>query len=298
MVGGTGRSGTTVFARLLGTHSNIFSLRWESQFIVARHGLLELIDAGFAKQELERFLELLRGRWFKRTLNPGQINEYEAGLCADVSLDRLEGEIGRLEERLRRSGASAGYAAAASFVEGILGEPMAAAGAVRWCEKTPRNALYANRLAEMFPDMRFINVVRDGRDVACSMVERRFWPIGATQDFPTTSRFCGEVTFEKAIEYWVEMVNLSREVASGLPEKAHMDVRLEDLVRDRELTVRRVLKFLGEPFDRALIEFPMREGSLGRWRRDLDPKQVLFAEEAAGEELVRQGYAVDGERAT
>jgi hypothetical protein len=290
-VGGTGRSGTTVFARLLGAHPDIFSLRWESQFIVARHGMIDLVDAGLGKAELGKFLELMRGRWFKRTLNKGKPNEYDAGLSADLSQERLDGAIERLQEGAR-SGSADGSRIAAEFIAGLLEERTLQAGATRWCEKTPRNSIYFDRLAQMFPEGKFINVLRDGRDVACSMVERGFWPIAASLDFPSTSEFRGEVTFEKAIRYWVEMVRISREVAARLPEGSYAEVRLEDLVYEQEAEVRRVTGFLGESPDEALIEFDMRSDSLGRWRRELKPSQVRLTDEIAGEALAADGYPV------
>lgn len=289
-VGGTGRSGTTVFARLLGSHPDIFSLRWESQFIVARFGLIELVESEFEDAKLAKFLELMQGRWFRRTLNQGKPNEYEAGLCADISQDRLEEMIQRFEEGIGE-GETDGYRIGGEFIDGLFEEPTEKAGAARWCEKTPRNSIYLDRLAEMFPDAYFINVIRDGRDVACSMVERRFWPIGATNDFPTTNEFRGEVTFEKAIKYWVEMVRLSREVASKLRPERYTEVRLEDLVFEQESTVSRITDLLGESLDPALTGFNMKADSLGRWKTDLKPTQVRIAEEIAGEALAHEGYS-------
>lgn len=290
-VGGTGRSGTTVFARLLGGHPDIFSLRWESQFIVARHGLIELVDAGFGEPELGKFLELMRGRWFKRTLNEGKPNEYEAGLSADVSQERLDKMIAQLEAQ-GKDEPEEGDRIAADFVAGLLEEPTLEAGASRWCEKTPRNSIYFDRLANMFPEAKFINVIRDGRDVACSMVERGFWPIAASLDFPATTTFRGEVTFEKAIEYWVVMTRIARDMAKRLPESSYAEIRLEDLVFNQDAAVKRIMDFLGESLDSSVTEFQMKPDSLGRWKTDLKPSQVRLAEDVAGEALAADGYPV------
>jgi hypothetical protein len=287
-VGGTGRSGTTVFARLLGSHPDIFSLRWESQFIVARHGLIELVDSDFGEAEMAKFLELLRGRWFMRTLNRGKPNEYSAGLGDDISVESLRHAISALE-----SGVGEGrppLETAAVFVNRMFGPPTVEAEAVRWCEKTPRNLLYMARLSEMMPEAMFINVVRDGRDVACSMVERGFWPIGATNDFPSTNDLRGEVTFEKAIRYWVEMIRLGREVAGDLPEGHYLEVRLEDLVFDQRAAVHRVAEFLGEAPDRSLEDFAMRGQALGRWKRDLSTEEIAYARGFCGEVLAEFDY--------
>jgi len=44
-VGGTGRCGTTILARILGAHSSIHTIGTESRFIVDPKGLLNLVDA-------------------------------------------------------------------------------------------------------------------------------------------------------------------------------------------------------------------------------------------------------------
>src|SRR5206468_12284503 len=52
----------------------------------------------------------------------------------------------------------------------------------RWCEKTPRNVFAIRNLIKFFgPDLRFIHIVRDGRDVITSKHPHdpgRFWVEG------------------------------------------------------------------------------------------------------------------------
>jgi hypothetical protein len=272
-------------------HPDIFSLRWESQFIVAKNGLVDVVGSDFGDAKLAKFLELIRGRWFERTLNSGKPNEYSAGLVDDISATALEQAIEEMETRLEKRDESPARIAA-EFVRALFDGAAVSAGAGRWCEKTPRNSIYMARIAEMFPEARFINVIRDGRDVACSMVERSFWPIGATHDFPTTNQFRGEVTFDKAISYWAEMIRLSREVAEQLQPGRYLEIRLEDLVFDQDGAVERVAAFLEEPLAAALLEFEMRSTSIGRWREELDDSQVALADELAGDLLRLEGYAV------
>lgn len=66
-VGGTGRSGTTILARLLGCHRGLFSMPLETRFIVDPDGLADLVlmlsdhyDPFHAQLALERFDELMR----------------------------------------------------------------------------------------------------------------------------------------------------------------------------------------------------------------------------------------------
>ena len=46
----------------------------------------------------------------------------------------------------------------------------------RWAEKTPEHLLYAPEIKKTIPDALFLHIIRDGRDVACSMGRLGFCP--------------------------------------------------------------------------------------------------------------------------
>ena len=100
------------------------------------------------------------------------------------------------------------------------------------------------------------------------------------------------MTLEKAIDYWVEMIRLAREVASRIPAHRYLEVRLEDLINAQETTVRRVLDFVDEPFDNRLVTFPLRTSPIGRWREELKQGEIRHAASHAGAALSRAGYHV------
>jgi hypothetical protein len=128
-----------------------------------------------------------------------------------------------------------------------------------WIEKSPSNCSAAGFLAEMFPEMRLVHVVRDGRDVACSFM-RVPW---APNDF------------EQALGLWERNLLEAHlgTVAAG-PERVHR-LALEDLVtNDRERSYRDLIGFLGitdQPFLRAFFERELtpERARIGRWRIDL-----------------------------
>lgn len=286
-IGGTGRSGTTLLARTLGAHPRLFSVTWESQFIVARGGLLDCAAVGFDAAALERFAERARGKWFRREIGRSD-RSYAAGLCADIDRDELEGALALLT---RRAGTDYDpHAAAAAFVDELFGHAARRSGAARWCEKTPANLVRAGELQRLFPELRFVHIVRDGRDVVASILARGFWPIdwglldGAGASAPN------EVTADAAARYWARAMRRGREELERLPAGSCVVVRLEDLVADTAGTLAEVCDFLGEPFDDALLDGRIRSDSIGRWRRDLDRAQADVVERIAGDELRRAGY--------
>ncbi|HLF56974.1 MAG TPA: sulfotransferase, partial [Thermoanaerobaculia bacterium] len=64
----------------------------------------------------------------------------------------------------------------AEVVDRIYGELARREGARRWGDKTPGYALHIATLAEIFPAAQFVHIVRDGRDVALSLVRTGFGP--------------------------------------------------------------------------------------------------------------------------
>jgi hypothetical protein len=282
-----------VLLRLLGLHPNIHALRWESQFIVAQDGLIDLMRSGFGWRATRRFRANLRGRWFRRTLNAGRPNAYTAGLCADIREAEREQAIALLRELTARQPRPAPEEIARRFIQALLGAPTLRAGRRRWCEKTPLNVLYADVLARVFPDMKFIHIVRDGRDVVASMLARGFWPIGGATAFPSLAEFGGAVEFTKAVRYWAEVLRLARETAARVPPGQYLQVRLEDVVADPRRTLGRVFEFLGEEPSEEVFGYDLSRSNASRWRTELTVGQVEYFHRHAGHELQRQGYSLD-----
>jgi hypothetical protein len=168
-------------------------------------------------------------------------------------------------------------------------------GAVRWCEKTPRNVhAFAHLQAAFEGRVRLIHVVRDGRDVVCS-----FHPRDPLQPWISPER-------------WVEDVRAGLEAAATCP--VHV-VRYEDLATRFEPTVRALAEFIGEPDPAPMLAYPagatlvdhaawaeparpVSAASVGRWR---DPAcapyvEALMAHPEAPGLLAALGYAAPATR--
>jgi hypothetical protein len=174
----------------------------------------------------------------------------------------------------------------------------------RWAEKTPRNVQALGYLFDNFPEARFIHVVRDGRDVVCSLrthprhVKRNGQWVPNTEVKP----------LDGCIDRWVQ--DVSRGLAWADDPRCHL-VRYEDLVAEPAATMCRLLEFLGEPWDDAVLRPPDRqEGStdtmkfpqnrravqpidrqsVGRWKTDLTDDELGQFNARAGELMARLGY--------
>lgn len=157
-----------------------------------------------------------------------------------------------------------------------------------WVDQTPKNAFAAREYLQSQPDGRFIHVLRDGRDVVCSLLGRwqREAPGHAMRDYLVGSAMS-----------WAWDVTQARR-ARGMP--GYMEVRYEDFVRDPVGWSNRVLLHLGRPpvtpeafaanrsgaarAERmawgakpswgSTPDQPIHAGSVGRWRQKLAPEVV------------------------
>jgi hypothetical protein len=174
---------------------------------------------------------------------------------------------------------------------------------LRAVEQNPETAFVLAGALQAYPRATAIHVIRDGRDVVCSLLERGWLRSGGTggddaqQPFGAHARFWVERErrreFEAATEArraawaWRRYVSAAREA----PERT-IELRYEALADDPGGEADRVAGALGsasEPLRRAFRE--VHGASVGRWRRDLTAEQVDEVEAEAGELLSDLGYA-------
>lgn len=242
---------------------------------------------------------LLR-RTFDR--HPGLCCGPESSLFLPVRLNlaSLAAGHGLPEDDLRRMLATAPSQGA--FVDAFASRYLASRGRPRWAEKTPLNIRHLDWIMERWPDARIVHVLRDGRDVVCSMREHpdRRWVDG---------RWVKELNPRPVEEYARRWVSDTDAGMRWRGDPRYLEVRYEDLVRDPEATLERVLTFLGEPFDAGLLAVdpnavpaPSTNGrpdaagaitttSMGRWERDLSAADRETVKRVAGARLVELGYA-------
>ncbi len=193
------------------------------------------------------------------------------------------------------------------FIEGFAALCMQKAGKSRWAEKTPRNIGRIGEIFRCFPEARFVHVLRDGRDVACSL---RTHPRHRVEDgklvpLDTWKPIAG------CARRWREDIEGSRRYWA---DPRFMTVRYEDLVLHARPTLEKLMAFLGESWDEAMLAHgdaasPFRDAtrfaqnpealgavstaSLSRWQRDLDSKDRETFKRIAGDLLIELGYASD-----
>ena len=206
----------------------------------------------------------------------GEVTPWKAALPTRPSAEELR----TILERIRRIGLAWG---------------------LRGVEQTPETAHVLDAALAAYPQALSVHVVRDGRDVVCSLLEQGWLnadregrddarlAYGAEPRFwvePERREEFAEVSDARRCAWaWRRYVEAVR--ASGAGERL-LEIRYEGLanVADR---LARFLDANATSAHRAMDSF--RDSSIGRWRRDLTPEQVGDVEAEAGPLLAELGYS-------
>lgn len=263
---GSYRSGTTLMRLMLDSHPDI-AIPHESYFIpqLWEHRLNRDAAGG---PWVDGFLdELLSHRWFRRWELP--------------------------EPAVRGALAEAAPTTYADAVRAVYAAYAVSRGKSRYGDKTPKYVIKMPLLARLFPEARFVHIIRDGRDVALSLLDVSFGPR----------------TVEGAALLWRRMVMQGRRDGRRLDGR-YVEVRYEDLVAEPRPSMQRVCAFLDLPYDEAVLRYFERRDlhreiknpqhhrhirepptpGLRDWRTAMTPRDVAAFESIAGSLLERLGY--------
>jgi hypothetical protein len=158
-------------------------------------------------------------------------------------------------------------------------------------EKTPNHRLQAALQAELYPDGRYVHIVRDGRDATAS--QRELWG-AVTDEFADATR---------AAEAWAASV---RDVRAHFGALAYLELRYEDIVTDTDgalavifdhfgLAHDAALRYAAVEFGRAPVHTSPASPTVGIRKHADDAVAERAVARAAGELLVELGYATPEE---
>ncbi len=264
LVGGTGRSGTTIVGKLLSRHSQVkLSKPAEIKFLTSGNGLLDLVqNPRFSRngkpllgkhRNLIRFEKGLFGKWWERSGKKGGVT----GLKVGIDQQSLHEIFSELQSSLGEDRALA----SAKFFRAFVDYQLQGTENSYWIDTTPPNLMRADEISRLLPQVRFIHMIRDGRDVASSVVRE---PWGPNNHFA-------------ALEWWRERLLKIIKATEAIPDQVK-HIWLEDLVTDnREQTLNELLNFLGLDPDEKLTAYFIREvvvdsANIARWSNEVEEK--------------------------
>ena len=154
-------------------------------------------------------------------------------------------------------------------------------------------------VARLFPTARFVQIVRDGRDVALSFKGYRFGGLNAME----------------VADRWSRATVAADRIGTALGPDRYLRIRYEDMIALSEQTLDRLCDFMGEEYDPGMLDYagdvsrkvpdatrdlwpvldrPPQTDKIGRWEREMKASERYVIEEMAGEALDRFGYARGG----
>jgi Sulfotransferase family len=175
-------------------------------------------------------------------------------------------------------------------------------GAVRPVEQTPELAFLVRSVPIAYPDARVVHIVRDGRDVVCSLLEKPWLrreqqraddaglPYGSYARFwvepDRRSEFEHASDARRAAWVWRSYVTAAR--STGVPL---VEVRYEQLASEPVAVANVLAGALDVPLEPLAAALRRaHETSVGRYRTDLDTAQLADVEAEAGPLLAELGY--------
>lgn len=281
-VGGVPGSGCTLLTDLLGTHRGLSPV-YETDFLA--HLARLLAGPGTLRETAERVWRIV-DTWSDGLPMPrhqrAAPDDYVHGPHY-LLFDR--GQVLDATLELVRSLPEDRVAGFRRFVVTLFTAHAALDGKPRWVNETPGLVASLPFVRRAFPDLLFVHVVRDGRELAAS----------------ATRRSGGPRTWNEAAHLWRGQVSSVRAFAAQHPGAVH-EVRLEDLLDDPVRTLDGVLRQVGVEGAGELVNRWHTAGGVLRPDRSRQQQRPAAADQAAfdavaGEWLTRLGYRTGVESA-
>ena len=157
-------------------------------------------------------------------------------------------------------------------------------GARYLAERTSMHVYCVGEIAAVYPDAHLLHIIRDGRDVARSLLGREWGPASVAE----------------AAEQWRSGVVAAREAAPG---ERYREVRYEALLADLDGSIAETYAWLGLEAGPETMAAAMAEArrarnedpsdprlAEGKWRDELDADDLAAFMEVAGDLLSELGY--------
>ncbi len=228
-VGGTGRSGTHVLSQLISRHNRYALVPVEVRFHTDPEGFPGLLSGDVTPQQ---FVKRMRGFWWKGF----QTNRFR-GMYRFVDRERYDAALATFE---------AGHAddligaCRRLFYDLLWFRVEEEDRAIALVEQSTDTVARAETLTAVFPEAKFIHVVRDGRDASASRVAQ-------------TRGLVRPRTRVQGIAWWEERIRAIERGADSIPDGRLLTVSLDELVRMQRarLALRPAVPLPRQPADQA-----------------------------------------------
>ena len=277
---GTPRSGTTLAAHILGRHTHLFMPGETHYFddIFSRRNLLgDLRKKEGADNIAERLYSL-----YRRYNEPKDQERIERLF----TVDKLSCDI--------RNNCN-DYGEVLSL---FMKRQMDSEKKNSWGNNTPRDLFNVTDIVKFYPRARFILCVRDPRDFLVSYKGK--WRATAKEEVNRLKKIYHPVV---TAYLWKTSMRRVSKVISSLPKNRAIILKYEDLVLFPEKKVKDLCDFIGQNYEKELLEVDFSNSSnrnektkgifsssIGKWRKNLAPEDGWIVQKLCGKEMDVYGY--------
>lgn len=137
-----------------------------------------------------------------------------------------------------------------------------------------------HKIPMLFPEARFIHLLRDPRDVARSSIGMGW---------------SGNVYY--GVDHWIGSENSWGRFASDLDNDKYTEVTFESLIDKTDETLQELCDFIGVLFSKKMYDYQNNstysapdKTLIWQWKRKLSPQEIMQVESKAGGLMINRGY--------
>ncbi|HXK39513.1 MAG TPA: sulfotransferase, partial [Candidatus Paceibacterota bacterium] len=291
-----------LLTNILRSHESVFSAIGETKFFDAMPMIRRTYPDLWDERQFESFVRMLARIVLERKYNVaravagGQISHMpERQPETEIPADVIQRVMQRTEGR-----------SYGEVIRLMFEELTVAAGKKRWMEESPNHIFHIEEIVGFVPEARFVEIVRDPRDVLASKKTRRasVW----------TDRYSAAKQRMKHLEKaydplwdalsWKSAVKAGELARERYGDQMHL-IRYEDLVTDPSEVIKRTCDFLDMTFSPQMLEVEWanpaewsrtgRAGvgseSVGRWEAKLGPAELALCQWLTKSQMSHLRYA-------
>lgn len=178
--------------------------------------------------------------------------------------------------------------------------------------KNPRNSLRIGFIKKIFPTAKFVHIVRDGRDVTCSLMGNHYHGYWAHMKPPRWKEWQKKHPKgpTKYAWQWNATIDIINSDKKKIPKNDFIEIRYEDLIQNPEKTIRFVFESLKIPIEETQLNLCKQVSNkmdgtyqtsdrwtvfnhskrIGRFKENLTPEELKKVESIIGKNNLSYNY--------
>ncbi len=290
---GNSRSGTSMMSRMIGKHSNVYSLLHEIHFFEEQWDPSVSNGGGLSDNDANKLYSWLLCISKEGYLKPGSSTKYQK---------EAEKNLSDSSEKLT-----------AINVYSLFLKDTANEHNVKFiCEQTPRYLLFTKEIFKYFPESLVVNMIRDPRDIMLS--QKNKWRIRYFR------KKKDEIPFSEALRSWVNYHPFTTSLLwkrSAEHSLKHNDtlnfltIRYEDIVLQPENNLKKICHKIGIMFQEEMLKITVQGSSTSqsttekigvidfreKWKKGgVSPTEIFICETVLSSIMPSFGYSISGTR--